>query len=66
MEHDLYAAKSRIADLMSELQEAHNEVHALRSNLDVHGARVSDSERKLEKLRRAGAGRAWRGRAVAR
>ena len=53
LEHDLYAAKSRIADLMSELQEAHNEVHALRSNLDVHGARVSDSERKLEKLRRA-------------
>ena len=28
-------------------------MHALRSNLDVHGARVSDSERKLEKLRRA-------------
>jgi len=53
LEHDLYAAKSRIADLMSELQEAHNEVHALRSNLDVHGARVSDSERKLEMLRRA-------------
>ena len=53
LEHDLYAAKSRIADLMSELQEAHNVVHALRSNLDVHGARVSESERKLEKLRRA-------------
>ena len=53
IEHDLYAAKSRIADLMSELQEAHNEIHALRSNVDVHGARLSDSERKLEKLRRA-------------
>ena len=53
IEHDLYATKSRIADLMSELQEAHNEIHALRSNLDVHGARVSDSERKLEMLRRA-------------
>ena len=53
LEHDLYAAKSRIADLMSELQEAHNEVHALRSNLDVHGAKVSDSERKLEVLKRA-------------
>ncbi|MBK4141106.1 zinc ribbon domain-containing protein [Corynebacterium macginleyi] len=53
IEHDLYATKSRIADLMSELQEAHNEIHALRSNLDVHGARVSESERKLEMLRRA-------------
>lgn len=53
LEHDLYAAKSRIADLMSELQEAHNEIHALRANLDVHGAKVSDSERKLEALKRA-------------
>ena len=53
LEHDLYAAKSRIADLMSELQEAHNEIHALRSNLDVHGAKLSDSERKLEVLKRA-------------
>ncbi|MBK4174076.1 hypothetical protein GWO60_05905 [Corynebacterium macginleyi] len=53
IEHDLYATKSRIADLMSELQEAHNEIHTLRSNLDVHGARVSESERKLEMLRRA-------------
>lgn len=53
LEHDLYAAKSRIADLMSELQEAHNEIHALRSNRDVHGARVDESQRKLEKLARA-------------
>ena len=53
LEHDKYTTKSRIADLMSELQEAHNEIHALRSNLDVHGARVSESERKLEMLRRA-------------
>ncbi|MDO5031317.1 zinc ribbon domain-containing protein [Corynebacterium sp.] len=53
LEHDLYAAKSRIADLMSELQEAHNEIHALRSNRDVHGARVSESERQLEVLARA-------------
>lgn len=53
LEHDMYAAKSRIADLMSELQEAHNEIHALRSNVDVCGARVSESERQIEKLRRA-------------
>ena len=37
LEHDRYAAKSRIADLMAELQEAHNEIHALRNNRDVHG-----------------------------
>ncbi|KAA1263889.1 hypothetical protein D7S42_09440 [Corynebacterium striatum] len=53
LEHDLYAAKSRIADLMSELQEAHNEIHALRSNRDVHGARVDESQRQLEVLARA-------------
>lgn len=51
--HDLYAAKSRIADLMSELQEAHNEVHALRNNVEAHGAQVSEAERQVEALRRA-------------
>ncbi|MDO5684273.1 MAG: hypothetical protein Q4G46_15795, partial [Propionibacteriaceae bacterium] len=29
LEHDRYSAKSRIADLMGELTEAHNEIHAL-------------------------------------
>lgn len=53
LEHDRYAAKSRIADLMSELQEAHNEIHALRNNVEVHGARVDEAARELETARRA-------------
>lgn len=52
LEHDRYTAKSRIADLMSELQEAHNEIHALRNNVDVHGAQISEAERQLEAARR--------------
>ena len=35
VEYERYLAKSRIADLMSELQEGHNEIHALRNNLDL-------------------------------
>lgn len=53
LEHDRYAAKSRIADLLSELKEAHNEIHALRNNVDVHGAKLDESERKLDAARRA-------------
>ncbi|WP_276651518.1 zinc ribbon domain-containing protein [Corynebacterium vitaeruminis] len=50
LEHDLYAAKSRIADLMSELQEAHNEIHALRNNADLCAQRVKEDQKKLEAL----------------
>ncbi|MDD7583134.1 zinc ribbon domain-containing protein [Corynebacterium sp. 32222D000AT] len=53
LEHDRYAAKSRIADLMSELQEAHNEIHALRNNRDSQGAQRDEAARKLEVARRA-------------
>lgn len=53
LEYDRYAAKSRIADLMSELAEAHNQIHALRQNRDVYGAKIDDSTRKIEALRRA-------------
>ncbi len=53
LEHDRYAAKSRLTDIYSELQEAHNEIHALRNNRDVHGAQVSEAEREVEKLTRA-------------
>lgn len=53
LEHDRYSAKSRIADLMAELQEAHNEIHALRNNRDSHGARVDEIERKVETATRA-------------
>lgn len=53
LEHDRYAAKSRIADLLSELKEAHNEIAALRNNRDVHAARVDDANRKVEAAQRA-------------
>lgn len=53
LEHDRYSAKSRLADLMAELQEAHNEIHALRNNRDAHGARIDELERKVETATRA-------------
>ena len=53
LDHDLYAAKSRIADLMSELKECHNEIAALRNNRDVHGARVDDIARQIELAERS-------------
>ena len=52
LEHDRYAAKSRIADLLSELKEAHNEIAALRNNRDVHAARVDEANRKVEAAQR--------------
>ena len=53
LEHDKYTTKSRIADLMSELQEAHNEIHALRQNRDVHAAKVDQAKSDLEAAERA-------------
>ncbi len=53
LEHDRYAAKSRIADLLYELKEAHNEIAALRNNRDNHGARLDEANRRIEVARRA-------------
>ncbi|MBA4504843.1 zinc ribbon domain-containing protein [Corynebacterium sanguinis] len=53
LEHDRYAAKSRLADLYYELKEAHGEVKALRNNRDIHGARLDEMDRKVEAARRA-------------
>lgn len=53
LEHDRYAAKSRLADLYYELKEAHGEVKALRNNRDIHGARLDEMDRKIEVARRA-------------
>lgn len=53
LEHDRYSAKSRLADLMAELQEAHNEIHALRNNRDSHGAQVDELARQVEAATRA-------------
>ena len=53
LEHDRYSAKSRIADLMGELTECHNQIHALRNNRDNHAARVDELARKVEVAQRA-------------
>ena len=53
LEHDRYAAKSRIADLLYELKEAHGEVKALRNNRDVHGAKLDELDRKIAAAQRA-------------
>lgn len=53
LEHDRYAAKSRIADLMGELMEAHNAIAALRNNRDVHAAYVDEVAHKIEVTERA-------------
>ncbi len=47
LEKDRYTAKSRIADLMSELAEAHNEIHALRNNAELNKQRVTECENKV-------------------
>lgn len=53
LEHDRYSAKSRIADLMGELTECHNQIHALRNNRDNHGAKNDEIARQIEVARRA-------------
>ncbi|GAA1474023.1 C4-type zinc ribbon domain-containing protein [Corynebacterium felinum] len=53
LEKDRYSAKSRIADLMSELAEAHNEIHALRNNADLHRQRLAELETKVTAARNA-------------
>ncbi|MCS4490614.1 C4-type zinc ribbon domain-containing protein [Corynebacterium sp. ES2794-CONJ1] len=57
LEKDLYSSNARISDLTGELQEAHNHIHALRSNIDLRRAdlaaadkRVEDAEKALENL----------------
>lgn len=50
---DYYTAKSRIGDLLSELAEAHNEIHALRQNNDIHQQKLKDLDRRIESARDA-------------
>ena len=45
---DLYTTKSRLNDLLSELAEAHNEIHALRNNLDLANQRLADAEQAFD------------------
>lgn len=51
LEHDRYAAKSRIADLMGELMECHNEVHPLRDNVERLETSVARLEAETEQAR---------------
>lgn len=53
LQHDLSATQLRLSDIVGEIQEAHNEIHALRQNVDVHGARIDESTRRIELARRA-------------
>lgn len=47
LEHDVVSTTNRITDLTAEIQEAHNEVHALRVNADKHQQLLVDAERAL-------------------
>lgn len=45
---DLYTTKSRLNDLLSELAEAHNEIHALRNNRDLANQRLAEAEQAFD------------------
>lgn len=53
LQHDLAATEARLDDMRYELKEAHNQIAALRNNLDVHGAQLSEAKRKVEVAQRA-------------
>ncbi|MCQ9369875.1 C4-type zinc ribbon domain-containing protein [Corynebacterium sp. 35RC1] len=53
LQHDVAAATSRINNLTGEMQEAHNELHALRQNVDFHGAKLDEARREVEAAQRA-------------
>lgn len=53
LSHDLATTSRRISDLQQELKEAHDEVHALRMNVERHGADLDEAERKLAAAQRA-------------
>lgn len=53
LKHDLATASRRMSDLQQELKEAHDEIAAMRANVDRHGALLDDINRKLEAAQRA-------------
>ncbi|AKK03602.1 zinc ribbon domain-containing protein [Corynebacterium epidermidicanis] len=53
LEHDLVSAQRRLSDMQQELKEAHDEIHALRANVDRNGAELDEIERKLAAAQRA-------------
>ncbi|AIG64478.1 Zn-ribbon protein [Corynebacterium atypicum] len=51
LEHDRYAAKSRIADLMGELMECHNEIHPLRDNVERLSRELEQIDERVRQAR---------------
>ncbi|AZA11844.1 zinc ribbon domain-containing protein [Corynebacterium gerontici] len=53
LQHDLHSSQVRLQNLTSEMQEAHNEVHALRANRDLYRQQLGELEVEVEKAQRA-------------
>ncbi|GGG71284.1 zinc ribbon domain-containing protein [Corynebacterium pelargi] len=53
LQHDLHSAQVRIQNLTSEMQEAHNEVHALRANRDLYQQQLREIEAEVAAAQRA-------------
>lgn len=53
LEKDLVSTRSRLSFLTSEMQEAHNEVHALRQARDLAQQRIREAEAALEQAKQA-------------
>lgn len=53
LRHDIAAATTRINALTGEMQEAHNELHALRQNVEVHDAQLKEIDRQVDAAQRA-------------
>ncbi|MDO4928259.1 MAG: hypothetical protein Q3976_04270 [Corynebacterium sp.] len=51
--HDIAATQARLRDLTSQIQEAHNELHALRQNVDHYGAKLDAAQAEVERAQRA-------------
>lgn len=53
LEHDIAATSRRLSDLQQELKEAHDEIAAMRANVDRNGALLDELERKAAAAARA-------------
>lgn len=53
LQHDLATTSRRMSDLQQELKEAHDEIAAMRANVDRQGALVDELDRKVEAAQRA-------------
>lgn len=51
--HDIAVTQARLRDLTSQTQEAHNELHALRQNVEHYGAKIDAAQAEVEQAQRA-------------